>query len=1188
MRISALLVSMVMMMTSVASAFPEEPMSVASYSFKGPSDPAEWGDAQWIWGNENPGTTDSTNRNVVQYFRRDFKLENLPEVAELQISADTKYWMYVNGKEVVWQGQLVRGPSGPSHEGNHSGNGDNSKDQTSSRNDGTYYETVDIAEYLQEGENSICILVWHWNNTSTHNNPSRYGGLLVSSQLPDADNDNNLVYTGDGQWRTRRSPAHNITDTPRSQARLNPTPNITYDARLEIDWLNPEYSTSDSNGWGNAVSYGPPGGTEDFYGWGPLYERPFGQLKDYGRKALTPVDLSEVANPQSRWRTAKAFPAADSGVRRLVTVLPYNCQLVPYIILGEGTPEGQQIVISTETFSPGNQETVFRTKAGAQTLEGLAWCNGEVLNFDIPEAITDDMIIEVGYRETGYPVSAGEHGKGDFLGYFNSVIAEDDPSISGQDGDYAIKAFNGGHTWGNEWYATEGPSAENNFYDELWTKAVRTLYVTMRDTYMDCPDRERGQYIGDAVNEFEEAYYSLGPEADLLTKKAYYEHASWQWEFSWAGNPDRTYYAMSNVRPGILNQEIYSQSLTAIYSLVDFWKFVGDEEVIQYTWPKYFNYLTNWDLSTEGDYAGNLRRFRPQGDPPGYNTLSDWCDWGNNQDKYAFYTVIYYMAMKSLYTLGNDPATGVTMTSEQRTFLETRMQSIETNFEKFWDEEERAYRSLMGGSHDGQANWSQVSNTCGTDVDDRVNALAVVAGLVPEERYQDMRDLFMGEGVHTAPHENASIYLEKYVQEALFLMGYDEDAMLRMARRHMDAVNRTDDTTLPEHWSGGTKNHGWSGGSMIAMSRRVTGVEPTSHAYETWHIVPQMGNFVSVDTRVPSAIGNIDVKIQKENGVTSMSVVSPGNSAEFWVPLAEGQCAVQTAGNAKYLGVKEAYGNSYAVFASSEAGTFAFTTADEADKEILKKVIAYAQSESVQEEFDHVIEAVQLSFTAALDNAVAVDANRDATPEEVESAWKTLLTEIHKLGFVAGDKETLKQLIEIAADYEKVLDWYTPNTVEPFTAALAAARATVADGNALQGDVEAAEAALLDAMLNLRYKADKSVLESVLAKASGIDTAAYTAESVAAFNAANDKAKAINNDANATQAEVKEAIDTLNAAIDALVEINAVPAGTSVNGDTALTTGRSNAKTGDTVPFAAAVTMLALTGFAVIISKKKK
>lgn len=125
-------------------------------------------------------------------------------------------------------------------------------------------------------------------------------------------------------------------------------------------------------------------------------------------------------------------------------------------------------------------------------------------------------------------------------------------------------------------------------------------------------------------------------------------------------------------------------------------------------------------------------------------------------------------------------------------------------------------------------------------------------------------------------------------------------------------------------------------------------------------------------------------------------------------------------------------------------------------------------------------------------------------------------------------------------------------------------------------------------MLNLRYKADKSVLESVLAKAFGIDTAAYTAESVAAFNAANDKAKAINNDANATQAEVKEAIDTLNAAIDALVEINAVPAGTSVNGDTALTTGRSNAKTGDTVPFTAAVTMLALTGFAVIISKKKK
>ena len=39
----------------------------------------------------------------------------------------------------------------------------------------------------------------------------------------------------------------------------------------------------------------------------------------------------------------------------------------------------------------------------------------------------------------------------------------------------------------------------------MWEKSQRTLYITMRDTYMDCPDRERAQWWGDEVNESGEA-----------------------------------------------------------------------------------------------------------------------------------------------------------------------------------------------------------------------------------------------------------------------------------------------------------------------------------------------------------------------------------------------------------------------------------------------------------------------------------------------------------------------------------------------------------------------------------------------------------------------------------------------------------------------------------------------------------
>ena len=49
-----------------------------------------------------------------------------------------------------------------------------------------------------------------------------------------------------------------------------------------------------------------------------------------------------------------------------------------------------------------------------------------------------------------------------------------------------------------------------------------------------------------------------------------------------------------------------------------------------------------------------------------------------------------------------------------------------------------------------------------------------------------------------------------------------------------------------------------------------------------------------------------------------------------------------------------------------------------ADKGILRSVLAYAEEQYASEEFDKVIASVQESFTAALENARAVDADLNA------------------------------------------------------------------------------------------------------------------------------------------------------------------------------------------------------------------
>ncbi|WP_270739754.1 glycosyl hydrolase [Massilioclostridium coli] len=121
-----------------------------------------------------------------------------------------------------------------------------------------------------------------------------------------------------------------------------------------------------------------------------------------------------------------------------------------------------------------------------------------------------------------------------------------------------------------------------------------------------------------------------------------------------------------------------------------------------------------------------------------------------------------------------------------------------------------------------------------------------------------------------------------------------------------------------------------------------------------------------------------------------------------------------------------------------------------ADKGILNSVIKYAENAKASGEYDNAIESVQKSFDAALENAQAVAANYSATQEDVDAAWKTLLNEIHKLGFVAGDKTELDQLIAAADEIE--LDKYVEAGKAEFTEALAAAKAVSEDGDAMQAE----------------------------------------------------------------------------------------------------------------------------------------
>ena len=76
----------------------------------------------------------------------------------------------------------------------------------------------------------------------------------------------------------------------------------------------------------------------------------------------------------------------------------------------------------------------------------------------------------------------------------------------------------------------------------------------------------------------------------------------------------------------------------------------------------------------------------------------------------------------------------------------------------------------------------------------------------------------------------------------------------------------------------------------------------------------------------------------------------------------------------------------------------------------------------------------------------------------------------------------------------------------------------------MQAEINEVADNLLNTMLNLRYKADKSILEEVLAAANNLDATAYTAESYSALTATVAEANTVMDNENATQNEVDVAV----------------------------------------------------------------
>ena len=298
--------------------------------------------AHWI-------TADDSLRNRPNTwieFHKDFTLTKMPQKVEARIAADSKYWLWVNGRQAVFEGALKRGP--------------NPLD--------TYYDIVDLAPYLRKGQNDMRLLLCHFGKPGFSHVSSGQSGVIVDAPA--------IGLMTDASWQSLRLQTYQTCDEPYTNFRLSES-NIRYDARLEdgrIEELKDGKPSLEIGEWGEGA-------------WGKLIKRPVPQWRDYGMTTISNYDTTED----------------EQGNMVLSVRLPHNMQMTPWIDVTDEA-DGTCIRIETDHVWGGSAECVraeYVTRKGRQQYESLGWMNGDVLHIIYPKTARL-TVHSIGYRETGY------------------------------------------------------------------------------------------------------------------------------------------------------------------------------------------------------------------------------------------------------------------------------------------------------------------------------------------------------------------------------------------------------------------------------------------------------------------------------------------------------------------------------------------------------------------------------------------------------------------------------------------------------------------------------------------------------------------------------------------------------------------------------------------------------------------
>lgn len=714
----------------------------------------------------------STKDYGVYHFRKTFSLGEKPASFIVNVSADNRYKLYVNGIMVSL---------GPARADLFHWN----------------YETVDIAKYLQSGNNVIAAVVWNYGDYKPEYQISFRTGFILQGNT-----DKEKMVNSNSSWKCLRdssySPLH--PDLIYSYYVAGPGEKIDY-ANYPADWQNNNYN---DNAWAQAkqiVSGLPKGVMQSDLSW-MLIPRSIPQVELTPQRLQTVRSATGINLPVAfpSVKTSFTIPAntnatilLDNGfLTNAYPVLQFSKGKNAHITLGyaealyidegnnknwkEQNKKGNRNEIKGKRFVGVKDELIADGRDG-ETFTSLAWRTYRYMQVEIKTANEPLTIDDLYGIFTGYP--------------------------------FVMKAK----------FSTDDKDLEKIF-ETGW----RTARLCAMETYMDCPYYEQLQYVGDTRIQALVSLYNTGD--DRLMR-----NAITQLDYSrMAEGITLSRYPTANA------QEIPTFSLWWIGMLNDYWMYRDDPDFVKQFLPGERQVLQFFSKYQQPD--GSLKNAP-------YWEFTDWADgkgWQSGMPPFGSDGSSAALDLQLLwaYQIAARLEDSLGMKAFANEYYKRSEMLTRTIKAKYWDSKRQLFADTKEKEY-----FSQHTNT-----------LAILTNVIKGEQAAQLANKIISDTSLT----QATIYFQYYLNQALRKTGLGNLYLDRLQIWKDNLANGlTTWAEISDINAARSDCHAWGASPNIEFFRTVLGIDTDGPGFKKIRIEPHLGVLKKASGTMPHPKGAIKV-----------------------------------------------------------------------------------------------------------------------------------------------------------------------------------------------------------------------------------------------------------------------------------------------------------------------------------------